>query len=106
MLERFMSLVPVIILASWIVFFMRWRKSGSYQQFRTSYPFGRILMGMWIFAWVAIFLFILSPVKPARIPLIILRLFGVFTFILALTSMAYGLFWLYQEGIKRPRQDK
>jgi hypothetical protein len=106
MLERFMSLVPIIILASWIAFFMRLRKSGKYQRFRTSYPFGRILMGVWTFAWAAIFLFILSPVKPTHIPLIILRLFGLFTFILALTSMAYGLFWFYQEAIKRPRQDK
>jgi hypothetical protein len=68
--------------------------------------FGRILIGIWVLVWVSIFLFILSPVKPARIPLFILRLLGPFVFVLAVTSMVYGLIWLYQEGMKRARRIK
>ena len=106
MLERFMSLIPIIILVSWTVFFMRWRKSEHYRQFRTSYPFGRILIGIWIIVWVPILLFMLSPVRPSHIPVFIVRLLGPFLFVLTLTSMVYGLIWLYQEGMKSARRDK
>ena len=106
MLEQFMSLIPIIILASWITFFIRWKKSGRYEQFRTSYPFGRVLIGIWIIVWVPILLFMMSPVKPSHIPVIIVRLLGPFLFVLALTSMVYGLIWLYQEGMKSARRDK
>ena len=53
-----------------------------------------------------VFLFIVSPVKPARLPLFIVRFLGPLVFVLALTSGAYGLLWLYLEGIKRSHQDK
>jgi hypothetical protein len=101
-----MRLVPVIISVCWFVLFISWKKSGNYEQFQASYPFGRILVVIWIFVWASIFVFVLSPVKPAHIPPFMLKLFGLFTFILALTSMGYGVFWVYREGIKRLRQGK
>ena len=106
MLERFMSLIPIIILACWIVFFIRWKRSGQYQHFRTSYPFGHVLMGIWVFVWVPMFLFMLSPVKPARIPIFIARLLGPFVFVLSVTSMVYGVTWVYREWIKHPRHNR
>ena len=66
--------------------------------------FGRILIAIWALFWGAIVLLILSPVKPARIPHA--DLIRPFMFVLALTTIVYGLVRLYRQGMKHARRSK
>ena|ERR1700674_2490724 len=107
MLERFMSLIPIIILAGWIAFFILWKKSRRYQQFRTyrRNNMDRLLVsrgGMRFFLVgivcviaITILLF-LSPPDSSKMPLSNRLLWGIFGIIAPVTIL--GLFfgmWRY-----------
>jgi hypothetical protein len=66
--------------------------------------FGHILIADWALFWGAMFLLVLSPVKPARIPHA--DLIRPFMVVLALTTIVYGLVRLYRHGMKHARRSK
>ena len=68
-------------------------------------PFGKILIGIWAVFWAGVFVLILSVpfLKPGKTlswfpaPWV----FMIIMFTLILTSLAYGVTWLYRQGTRR-----
>jgi hypothetical protein len=63
--------------------------------------FRRILVGGWAFIFGSVALLALFPKLMTRLPRPEFQFFFLFAFFL--TSLVYGVFWLYREGMKRAR---
>ena len=63
---------------------------------------GRILVATWAFFFVIVLLLLFTPKLLARIPH--LEMIRPFFILLGLASIAYGVAWIYRQGMKRARK--